>query len=103
MVGILCSKQTLFRSIYPPSQIYAYVAYTLIFDAFWVPVLREQVADGGHKSTHKEFYGGSIFLSYYFYHVPIWDVLEELHVDIPPTVLHMDLPMMIAGDMVQVV
>ena len=56
---------------------------------FWIDVLCEQVVDGRHKSMHKALYEGFLFLSNLFYHFPIWDVLELIHMELPPNVLPM--------------
>ena len=52
---------------------------------------------------HKELYESLLFLRNFFYHIPIWDVLELLHMEIPLGLLHMELPLIISEDMVQVV
>ena len=77
--------------------------YTLTFEDFWVAVLSEQVVDDGHKSMHKELYQVFLFLSDFFNHVPIWDVLELLPLELPSAELPLELPLMIAEEVVQVV
>ena len=52
---------------------------------------------------HKAFYEGSLLLSYCFYHVTVWDVLELLPLELPLTVILLELPLMISEEVVQVV
>ena len=52
---------------------------------------------------HAKFDECLIFLSDCFYPVPIWYILEFLPQDLPPTVLPLDLPLMIYEEVVWVV
>ena len=50
-----------------------------------------------------EFYEGFLFLRNCFYHVPIWNILEFLPLELPLNVLPLELTLIINEEVVQVV
>ena len=52
---------------------------------------------------YKAFYKEFLLLRYCIYHIPIWDVLDFLPMELTSDVIPLELPLMISEEVVQVV